>query len=47
MRRLLLAFAAIVLALWAVVGGATAASAAGETIRGVIKTGTEGIPVCR
>lgn len=44
MRRLLLAFAAIALALWAVVGGATAASAAGETIRGVIKTGTEGIP---
>jgi len=43
-RRLLLAFSAAALALWALLGGASAASAAGETIGGVIKSGTEGVP---
>ena len=44
MRRLLLIISAVALALWAFVGGATAASAAGETIGGVIKTAEAGVP---
>ncbi|MEZ5186320.1 MAG: branched-chain amino acid ABC transporter permease [Candidatus Nanopelagicales bacterium] len=44
MRRLLLLLSAVALALWTLVGGASAASAAGETISGVIKTGPEGVP---
>lgn len=44
MRRLLLGLSAVALALWAVLGGASMAAAADETIGGVIKTGTEGVP---
>jgi branched-chain amino acid transport system permease protein len=43
-RRLLLVLSAVALALWAFVGGATAASAADETIGGVIRTSEGGIP---
>lgn len=44
MRRLLLILGAVALSLCGVLGGASAASAAGETIGGVIKTGTTGVP---
>lgn len=44
MRRLLLAFSAVALALWALVGGVSAASAAGESIGGVIKAGGDPVP---
>ncbi len=43
-RRLLLAFSAVALALWAIVGGVSAASAAGESIGGVIKAGGDPVP---
>jgi branched-chain amino acid transport system permease protein len=43
-RRLLLTISAVALAMWAVVGGVSAASAAGESIGGVIKTESEGVP---
>lgn len=43
-RRLLLALSAVALAFIGVLGGAPAAQAAGETIGGVIRNGTEGVP---
>lgn len=44
MRRLLLMFSAVALAFMAVIGGATSATAADETIGGVIKQGDQGVP---
>lgn len=44
MRRLLLMISTVALALMAVIGGATTANAADETIGGVIKTGDQGVP---
>jgi hypothetical protein len=43
-RRLLLMISTVALALMAVIGGATVANAADETIGGVIKTGDQGVP---
>ncbi len=43
MRRLLLMISAVALAFMAVLGGTSAAFAAGETIGGVIKSGAEGV----
>lgn len=44
MRRLLLLISTVALSMWVLVGGASVATAAGETVGGVIKTGETGVP---